>query len=477
MKLLTPTIEATLPPLYSQEEVEDPIVRVKFFTPWSSWSWYGTEFSRTAPDGTPNLFFGWVVGQEAELGYFSLDELESIRGPVGLRIERDIHFKPRPLSEVKADHERMGAAEDGGGERPPKEYVIWGIPPGETDEQPLYTRAKSMDDARDVMKILAAKHGARAMHVQVIDLSEPVDFGKVFAGTITQGKRGRRGREAAGERHSSDDYDRASWNLAGRAADDAHRIWREAGVPYAAYLYFLPNGMDLKVALESDEPSAPWELAINERLPADRDRQGLMIWIHDRIRRIPLLPTDEDELDRRVAALAALREGRGAPDDDDDGSDPGSDLPGELWASYLETALWSSNHSQSDDDPQGKDPRGLRDGDPLDKEYSPSDIDARSLARLSNGVRAFLRIPGVSAAIDAADAQFGQDLEKVGHDLWLTQGGHGAGFWDGDYGDDDDPSSPAAILTKAAKTLGEANLFTYMPAGKTDPEDAKIQAI
>ena len=30
----------------------------------------------------------------------ALDELESIQGPAGLRIERDIHFKPIKFSEV-----------------------------------------------------------------------------------------------------------------------------------------------------------------------------------------------------------------------------------------------------------------------------------------------------------------------------------------------------------------------------------------
>ena len=39
-----------------------------------------------------------------EFGYFTLRELESVRGPLGLPIERDLHFKPRPLKEVMAYH-------------------------------------------------------------------------------------------------------------------------------------------------------------------------------------------------------------------------------------------------------------------------------------------------------------------------------------------------------------------------------------
>jgi len=34
------------------------------------------------------------------LGYFSLNELQSIRGPLGRPIERDLYFTPGPISEV-----------------------------------------------------------------------------------------------------------------------------------------------------------------------------------------------------------------------------------------------------------------------------------------------------------------------------------------------------------------------------------------
>ncbi|HRZ58900.1 MAG TPA: DUF2958 domain-containing protein [Candidatus Paceibacterota bacterium] len=84
-----------LPPLYSQEHNPDPMVRAKFFTPWSNWTWYAIEF-----DGE-DLMFGWVEGLENELGYFSLAELEQVRGPGGLEIEQDLYFRPVPLSLIK----------------------------------------------------------------------------------------------------------------------------------------------------------------------------------------------------------------------------------------------------------------------------------------------------------------------------------------------------------------------------------------
>ena len=96
MKMLTKAIKAKLPPLYANEKVEDPTIQVKFFTPWSNWTWYGMEY-----DPEQRLFFGYVEGQENELGYFSLDELESIKGPFGLKIERDMYFDPCPLSKIR----------------------------------------------------------------------------------------------------------------------------------------------------------------------------------------------------------------------------------------------------------------------------------------------------------------------------------------------------------------------------------------
>lgn len=100
MKLLPDEIRNTLPRLYSQERNRDPIVHVKFFTPDSQWTWYATEGEEEEGDVR---FFGFVVGFEEEWGYFLLSELEKARGPLGLPIERDLYFKPRPFSEVRGE--------------------------------------------------------------------------------------------------------------------------------------------------------------------------------------------------------------------------------------------------------------------------------------------------------------------------------------------------------------------------------------
>ena len=101
MELLPDEIREKLPALYSQEEKGlEAQAMVKFFTPDSNWTWYASEF-----DGE-DILFGLVSGFEVELGYFSLSELEEVRGPWGLPIERDLHFEPKTLGELKEIHGR-----------------------------------------------------------------------------------------------------------------------------------------------------------------------------------------------------------------------------------------------------------------------------------------------------------------------------------------------------------------------------------
>ncbi len=109
---------------------------------------------------------------------------------------------------------------------------------------------------------------------------------------------------------------------------------------------------------------------------------------------------------------------------------------------YIECALWSSNDESRDDG-----------GDPLDDNYSASDLAPETRARMEADCKAFYDAHAATWAnayrverADPVDAQ-------AGHDFWLTRNGHGAGFWDGDW------SEPAATaLTSAAKACGEYNL-------------------
>jgi len=103
MELLTAALRQSLPPLGAGDADGPAIARVKLFTTDSSWTWYASEF-----DGDDTLY-GLVDGFELEYGYFSLSELEGVRGPLGLPIERDLSFTPLPLPDLYDELKRQRA--------------------------------------------------------------------------------------------------------------------------------------------------------------------------------------------------------------------------------------------------------------------------------------------------------------------------------------------------------------------------------
>jgi len=101
MQLLTDEIKATLPPLYSTEDIpcDEKQIVLKFFNPMGAATWYIAEGSEQE-DGDW-LFFGYCdLGHPdcAEWGYVTLAELQSLKLPFGLSIKRDIYFSPRTIS-------------------------------------------------------------------------------------------------------------------------------------------------------------------------------------------------------------------------------------------------------------------------------------------------------------------------------------------------------------------------------------------
>ncbi len=78
---------------------------LKLFTPWSGATWLITECDpqeETCLFGLCDLGLGFP-----ELGYVSLTELEALRGPAGLRVERDRHFAPTMSLAAYADVARV----------------------------------------------------------------------------------------------------------------------------------------------------------------------------------------------------------------------------------------------------------------------------------------------------------------------------------------------------------------------------------
>jgi len=98
MQLLTDELRKIIPPFYSSEdlELEEKMVYAKFFLADAQWSWYILELDKKS-----NTFFALVDGLDQELGYVSLDELEQVRGHMGLRIERDLYFTPVKYGELR----------------------------------------------------------------------------------------------------------------------------------------------------------------------------------------------------------------------------------------------------------------------------------------------------------------------------------------------------------------------------------------
>lgn len=108
-----------------------------------------------------------------------------------------------------------------------------------------------------------------------------------------------------------------------------------------------------------------------------------------------------------------------------------------VFNSYILTALWS----ETDNDDK-----------PLDMNYSRQDIDPDDLVTLRNTVDLFLaRAEAVLDSIPLVNPV------TVGHNLWLNQNGHGAGFWDTPelWGGEEN----AQRLSDLAKELGERYIY------------------
>ena len=95
MKLLTKELENKLPSIEEAKASKDPVLKEKYFHPLSNWSWFAAGYN----DG---LFWGLVDGEFVETGLFSLEEMKSVKLN-GLGIERDLHFDPKPMSEVRQE--------------------------------------------------------------------------------------------------------------------------------------------------------------------------------------------------------------------------------------------------------------------------------------------------------------------------------------------------------------------------------------
>lgn len=128
MKLITKSIAADLIAAYAHsaetgESGKDVVA--KFFTPWAGATWYVSEGMPVTEDGTPVAedfrefavdhadkydwhLFGFADLDDrinAELGYVMLSDLQGLKGPGGLTVERDLHYSGT-MAEVLKQYKR-----------------------------------------------------------------------------------------------------------------------------------------------------------------------------------------------------------------------------------------------------------------------------------------------------------------------------------------------------------------------------------
>lgn len=101
---------------------------------------------------------------------------------------------------------------------------------------------------------------------------------------------------------------------------------------------------------------------------------------------------------------------------------------------YIEAALWSTMDEST---PEG--------GELMDANYGIADLAPETLDRMKADCAAFQQ----QHWDDISD-----DMERAGHDFWLTRNHHGAGYWDGDW-----PEDVGERLTAASHACGEVNLY------------------
>ena len=105
-----------LPPVYSTENLDDPIIKVKLFNPVGASTWYLTEASMVCVKhefvNCPEcpkpynylLCFGvtdlYGNPQEMELGYIHVEEIMKYVSPMGTRIERDTSWTPITVNKL-----------------------------------------------------------------------------------------------------------------------------------------------------------------------------------------------------------------------------------------------------------------------------------------------------------------------------------------------------------------------------------------
>lgn len=79
-----------IPSKQNNKNIDDTIMHVRLFEPYSGWEWYLSEY-----DPKTKMAFGYVKGAFNEWGYVYIPTLET------QNVERDLYFKPLTFKNLK----------------------------------------------------------------------------------------------------------------------------------------------------------------------------------------------------------------------------------------------------------------------------------------------------------------------------------------------------------------------------------------
>ena len=111
---------------------------------------------------------------------------------------------------------------------------------------------------------------------------------------------------------------------------------------------------------------------------------------------------------------------------------------------YLECAIWTEEERLKEENTEGYE-REIKNIIP-DADLNIHNFSDNSKIKAYEDIKLFLKYAG-----NAVD---GIDEEQLGHDIWLSRNGHGAGFFDRGYDD-----KIEKILMDSAHKIGSADIY------------------
>jgi hypothetical protein len=182
-----------------------------------------------------------------------------------------------------------------------------------------------------------------------------------------------------------------------------------------------PQFADYKVSGIGRDEYAEDDKKVLRKLAHSKSKASILAWAHKAaakmVGRIKVLLVSEEAKKAKAQASTSLVVADG--------------YFNRVLDSYLETMMWADGRDPDTDEEL--------EGDFSDELLKDSEADVKKFLKMVD-----------DQGIDLTKYK----TSRIGHDFWLTRNGHGAGFWDGDYEDED-----GKALTKISKSFGEKSPY------------------